>query len=381
MPSNSLSSIFLKYGRLITGIAWLISTLIYLKMHGVVTELEAAKYIEEAHRYIDTGAFSAPRFYFYSATIFIMAFAIKIHIGMFGAFIVQALLNLFAYIIFYKALTKIFQSPFTPILIIFYLLAFSPYQSWVVFLYTESIFFSSILILISVLILYKPDSLKNTLFIGLALFFTLISRPLGILLGVGVYLYFFYNANKKWKIFIACGSVVMIALGYFFINTIFSSIHDWHITQAFEEESIICDLPAKQPYQKLDLVKTGSPVYQLWYYLTHNFYHFLRFAGIKLQYFFLMTRNYYSSIHNFFLLLNALPVYLLALGSFFIKKQYFSKGIIAFLVITILVYAATIVFQCDDYHNRFILSIYPFFVLLAARSMEHFCLPAFKNNK
>jgi len=381
MIVNSGAPLFSKYGKLLTAFIWLISTLIYLSMHGVVTELEAAKYIEEAHLYINTGSFSAPRFYFYSATIFIMVFAIKINIGMFGVFVIQALLNLFAFTIFYKALTKIFKSPFTPLLIIFYLLAFSPYQSWIVFLYTESVFFSAILILISVLILNKPGNFKNILLIIMVLFFLLISRPLGILFGVGIYLYFFCHANKRWKIIIACSSVVMIVMGYFFINAVFSSIHDWSITQAFEEESIICDLPASQPYQELDLSKTGSPVYQLWYYLTHNFSHFLRFAGIKIQYFFLMTRNYYSSSHNYFLLLNAIPVYLLAICSFFIKQEYFSRGTIVFLVSSILIYAVTIIFQCDDYHNRFILSIYPIFVLLAARAAEHFCLLAFKNNK
>ena len=381
MPSKSFSYIVSKYGKLCIGIMWLISTLIYLYIHGVVTELEAAKYIEEAHRYIDTGSFSAPRFYFYSATIFMLVFAIKTGIGMFGAFIVQALLNLFAFLLFYKALTKIFQSSFTPILIIFYLLAFSPYQSWVVFLYTESVFFSAVLILVSVLILYKPANLTNILLIIIALCFTMVSRPLGILFGFGVYLYFFYTARKRWKIAIACSSVLLVVVSYFLINTAFATVHDWTITQGFEEESIICDMPSSPPYQKLDLDKTGSPVYQLWYYLLHNFSHFLQFAGIKLQYFFLMTRNYYSSAHNFFLLLNAIPVYLLALYSFFIKKKYFGKGITVFLVSTILMYAVTIVFQCDDYHNRFILSIYPIFVILAARSAEHFYLLAFKNNK
>lgn len=380
MTVTSYSSLLPKYGKLITGVVWLISTLIYLSIHGVVTELEADKYITEAHLYINTGSFSAPRFYFYCATIFILVFAIKTGIGMFGAFVIQAVLNLFAFIIFYKALTRIFQTSFTPIIIILYLLAFSPYQSWVVFLYTESVFFSAILILTSVLILYKPDNLKSILIILAALFLTLISRPLGVLFGVGVYLYFFINADRKWRIIIACGSVAMMALGYLFINAVFSSIHDWHITQAFEEESIICDLPASRPYQKLDLSTTGSPVYKLWYYLIHNFSHFLRFAGIKIQYFFLMTRNYYSSSHNYFLLLNIIPVYLLAVSSFFIKNRYFSKGIIVFLGSSILIYAVTIVFQCDDYHNRFILSIYPFFILLAARTAEHFCLLRFKNN-
>lgn len=381
MLPNSFSILIAKYGKPLTAIMWFATTLIYLSIHGVVTELEAAKYIEEAYRYIDTGSFSAPRFYFYSATIFIIVFAIKINIGMFGAFVIQALLNLFAFIFFYKALAKICLSAFTPLLIIFYLLVFSPYQSWIVFLYTESVFFSAVLILISALILYKPDNVKTVLIILLLFFIMLLSRPLGILFGLGIYLYFLYNANKKWKIIIACSSVIMLVMGYFFINAVFSSIHDWRITQGFEEESIICDLPASQPYQKLDLSITGSPMYQLWYYLTHNFSHFLRFAGIKIQYFFLMTRTYYSDLHNFFLLSNAIPVYLLALYSFFIKKPYFGKGVTIFLVGTIIMYAVTIVFQCDDYHNRFILSIFPIFVLLAARSAEHFCLLAFKNNK
>lgn len=381
MIVNSGSHIFSKYGKLLTAFMWLVSTLIYLGIYGVVTELEAAKYITEANLYLNTGSFSAPRFYFYCATIFIMVFAIKAGIGMLGAFIIQALLNLFAFIIFHKALSRIFESSFTPILIIFYLLAFSPYQSWIVFLYTESVFFSTVLILISVLILCKPDNFKNILMIILALCFTFISRPLGILFGVGVYLYFFYTAEKKWKIIIACSSVVLIVISYFFINTVFLSIHDWTITQGFEEESIICDMPASPPYQKLDLDKTGSPVYQLWYYLSHNFSHFLRFAGIKLQYFFLMTRDYYSSLHNYFLLLNVIPVYLLAVCSFFVRRQYFGKEIIVFITSTILIYTLAIVFQCDDYHNRFILSIYPLFVLLAARTAEFFCLPAFKNSK
>ncbi|MBL7701260.1 MAG: hypothetical protein JNM14_03340 [Ferruginibacter sp.] len=381
MPSNSLSSFFLRYGKLCTGLLWLLSVIIYLNIYGVVTRLEAEKYIDEANLYINTGSFSAPRFWFYSATIFIIAIAIKIKTGMVGAFVIQALLNFFAFMLFYKALTKIFQSALTPVLIIFYLLAFSPYQSWVVYLYTESVFFSAILMLVSTLILYKPDRLKNILFISLALLLAFISRPLGILLGMGVYVYFFYYANKKWKVIIACGSVVMMMLGYFVINTVFSSIHDWHITQAFEEESIICDLPASQPYQKLDLVNTGSPLYQLWHYVTHNFSHFLQFAGLKIQYFFLMTRNYYSNTHNLFLLLNVIPLYVSAICSFFIRKHKFSKEITAFLAGIILFYTLTIVFQCDDYHNRFLLSIYPLFVLLAARFLEHFCLFMFKHHK
>ena len=249
MSTKFYSGSILKYRYFQVGFIWLISTLVYLNLNGIVTNLEAGKYIEEAKRFINSGSFSSPRFYFYAVTLFIIVFAIKLKIGMIGAFIIQALLNLIAYLLFYKALSKVFKGHFTPLLIILYLLIFNPYQSWVVFLYTESAFFSAILILLSTLILYKPNNLKVVALIGLALVFTIVSRPLGILFGVGVYSYFFYHATKRWKIILGACSFIMVLTGYFLINIVFNNITDWRITQAFEQESIICDLPSALPYK------------------------------------------------------------------------------------------------------------------------------------
>lgn len=361
---------------------WLFSSLLYLKIFGIVTNLEAGKYIDEAGTLIKNGSFSAPRYWFYSITIFIIAIALKLKIGLTGALIIQALLNLYAYLFFYKALKKTFQIPATAFFIILYLLIFWPYQSWEVFLFTESVFFSLILILFSSVILYKPESIKNILLICIALVLVIMSRPLGILFGGSIYLYLFYCANNKWKIILGCGSLLFLAFSYYTINTIFSTIKDWTITQAFEQESVICDLPTTTPsFTKLDLATSGNPVYHLCYYLTHNFSHFLHFASIKLQYFFLMTRPFYSRVHNYFLLLNTIPVYLLMIGSFFIKKIKFNKGAAIFLISSIALYTLTIIIQCDDYQNRFILSIYPFFVILAGRTIEYFILYFFKNYK
>lgn len=368
--------------KILIVLIWLFSTLLYLKLFGIVTNLEAGKYIDEAGTFINNGSFSAPRYWFYSITIFIIAVALKLKIGLTGAFIIQALLNLYAYLFFYKALKKAFQIPATAFFIILYLLIFWPYQSWVVFLFTESAFFSLILILFSILILYKPESIKNILMICIALVLVIMSRPLGILFGGSIYLYFFYCANNKWKIILGCGSLLFLVFSYYTVNTIFSTIKDWTITQAFEQESIICDLPTTSPsFTKLDLAASGNPVYHLCYYLRHNFSHFLHFAGIKLQYFFLMTRPFYSKAHNYFLLLNTIPLYFLVMGSFFIKKIKFDKGTTIFLISSIALYTLTIIIQCDDYQNRFILSIYPFFVILAAQTIEYLILHFFKNYK
>jgi hypothetical protein len=350
-------------------------------MYGVFTVLESEKYISEANRFITDGTLSAPRYWFYCTTIFIIVIALKLNIGMLGAVILQSLLNLFAYLFFYSELKKLFKIPATAFFVVIYLLLFLPYQSWVVYLYTESAFFSSILILFSVVMRYKPNGIKNLLIIVLALLLVIISRPLGILFAGSIYVYLFYIADKRWKTILGFCSVALFLLAFYIINLIFSTIPDWRITQAFEEESIICDLPGSTlAYPKLALAATGSPVYKLFFYVTHNFNHFLHFSGVKLRYFFLMARPYFSKLHNYFLLINTVTVYLFVVAGFFIKKLTFNRGIFVFLITTIALYTLTIIVQCDDYHNRFILSIYPFFVILAAMTIEYLGLLLFKNN-
>lgn len=363
-------------------IIWLFTTLFYLNLFGIVTNLEAEKYIDQAHEFIKNGSFSAPRYWFYSITIFIIVIALKLKIGLTGAFILQALLNLFAYLLFYKALKKIFQIPATALAIVLYLLFFWPYQSWVVFLFTESAFFSLILILFSVVVLYKPQEAKNILLAGIALVLVIMARPLGILFTASIYFYLFFSVEIKWKISLGFILIALMAFAYYAVNTIFSSINDWSITQAFEQESIICNLPTTTPsYTQLHLAASGNPVYKLFFYITHNFSHFFHFAALKLQYFFLMTRSYYSVAHNYFLSGNTIVIYILAVAGFFIKQHPFTKGINAFLLTSILIYTITIILQCDDFHNRFVLSIFPFFVILAARTAEFILLYFLKNNK
>jgi hypothetical protein len=368
--SSGLTVSLDKYSKYIIILCWLAAVIFYYTFFGLMTSLEAQKYIREANSLLTTGTVSAPRFWFYSVTIFIIAIATKAGIGLFGAFIIQAVINLLSLLLFYKALKKIFYNTTTALFIILYLILFWPYQSWIVYLYTESVYFSLILVLLSVIILHKPKKLQNLLILSTALWLVIISRPLGILFIASTYLYLFINANKKWKIIIACGSVILIVIIVCVVNIIFSSITDWTITEAFERENIICD-EQTVPASGLALAASGSPVFKLWFYITNNFSHFIHFSGIKFRYFFLMIRDYYSNAHNYFLLLNIIPVYLLAVAGFFDKKKKILKSVMAFIICSIILYTITIVLQCDDYHNRFVLSIYPLFVVLAGFGYEY----------
>lgn len=380
---SKLKEIFFlpRYQRIIIILCWVASTLLYLKLFGIVTNHEAEKYINEAHYLLSHGSFSAPRYLFYSITVLLLALSFKMGLGVTGAFVMQAVINLGAFLFFHKALLTLYRSSITPLLIILYLLFFYPYQYWVVFLFTESVYFSFILMLFAAIVLYRPDNLKNILIAGGILILATLSRPLGILFWGSTIACIFYILPAKWKKIAAIAIVPLLIIGYYSINIIFTTIPDWRITQAFEQGSIICDLPGEKLTQPLDLAPPGNPVYELLYFLVHNPMQFLHFAGKKLVYFFFMSRPFYNAVHNYFLLANTIIVYLLAIIGFFAKKTSVKKHVIVFTCTAILLYAVTIMIQCDDYLNRFVLSIYPLFVILAARGAEQLSGFLFKNKQ
>jgi hypothetical protein len=358
-----------KYGRYIIVFCWLLLTAFYYCHFSLFTGLEADKYIEEANYFIAHGNFAVPKHWFYCATIFIIIFAIKIKAGLFGAFIIQALINLCACLFFYKALKTICRYDLTALLIVLVLLIFWPYQSWIVYLYTESVFYSSILILASVLILYRSHNARNILLIIAALIFVIISRPLGILFIIPTLLYFYIGLKKRTRIILLPLIIIGLCLAGYISNIVFSASADTPITLAVSQECIVCGI-IPVTHSSVNLSSQGTPLYQLYYYLANNFNHFLHFGMIKLKYFFMMTRSYYSVSHNIFLLIFAIPLYLLSIIRLFIADT--NKAFYVFQLSALLLFCFTIMLQCDDYHNRFVLALFPFFIIMAAQTVEHF---------
>ena len=202
-----------------------------------------------------------------------------------------------------------------------------------------------------------------------ALILVMISRPLGILFILPTLLYFFVQTRKKIRIilipffFIGAGVLIYIT------NTVFSTIADVTITLAASQECIVCGVIPKH-VSPIHLVSEGSPIYQLYYYVTHNFAHFLRLSILKLKYFFMMSRSYYSNLHNAVLLIFVIPIYVLGLVYIFSGKKKILLPFFVFQISSILLFSITIMLQCDDYHNRFILSLYPVFLLMAVKGWQ-----------
>lgn len=355
----------LKHDKVLFPLIWLITTFVYYFVFGINTELEAEKYIIQAKNFISTGQLTETRYWFYFPTIFIIAISLYVKGGFILAIILQAVINFIAFSIFFRALKKTFTDSIYPLIIVTFLLLFWPFQSWIVFLYTESIFYSSIMILVSVMLTTKLLTLRSLIYIFAALLFVIMSRPLGIIFCGGVYLFLISISQKKHKRILIFSSAVLFVISVLIINKIFSTISDWYILKPFIEENIICNFPSKKVNTDLILSDSKNPLMQLFYYIYYNTSHFLSYSFIKLKYFYLMQRPYYSNTHNFFLFINILPLYLLSCIAIFNKAQKF-KSILVFSITTIILFTLAIILQCDDWHNRFILSLFPIFCVLGA---------------
>jgi len=132
----------------------------------------------------------------------------------------------------------------------------------------------------------------------------------------------------------------------------------------FIEEHIICFVPLKPEGANLNIVQTSNPVNDIFYYIIHNPLHYSKFAVLKLFSFFNMTRSYYSPAHNILLAMILIPVYILALIGFFRFVKPF-KNFTIFLVSLLILYPLAVTFQCDDWHSRFTMVVFPYIILLA----------------
>jgi hypothetical protein len=343
---------------------WLLAEAFYAWKFGFNFQLEATKYINEANFILTNHHFSQARYLFYSSTIFIIALSSLLKTGVYGALIFIMLINIFSYLYFYRALQYHFGNKNIALMVCLLLITFWPYQLWSIYLYTENIFYSSVLLLFSWLLFFKKINIRFLVITFLILALVIISRPLGILFVIPVLLFIFLHLNKKQKILFYIVSILSLIFLNLIIQTVFTTTSDWSMRRSILDQSLICDIPDTNGNKNIVLSDNPSQLYQLFFYITHNFPIAFKLALVRLRYFFFMVRDYYSIIHNAYLLVYLISIYLLIIFRF--KKIYdaLSKPLGTFIISVILLFALTISLQCDDYHNRFFLTLMPIFMTL-----------------
>lgn len=353
-------------------IFWMIIQTTILIANGINVSGEGERVIREANNLQTLGHFSSPAFYMYFTEI-ALVFILHLKLGLSYSFIVfiQLILNFTALTCFYKFMCSLYQSKKIALIGAVLLICCFPYQIYNFYLYTESIFFSLVIIFSCKLLKERSFKIKSVLILIALLLLIMFTRPTAIfVLGATcVYLYFFFSKRVQlfWRIFIflslCTGSLLL--LNFLVVESSSSSVRgDFgiDILEPFRYEHIICGVPTVTNEAAIKTIKNSNSLNGLLYYLIHNFKQFSRLALLKTKVFFGLQRTYYSTIHNIFLAVYFYPIYICFLLAIFkIKKK--TPIAFSYFIALILFFWICVMCSCDEWHNRFFITLTPFWIL------------------
>ena len=349
---------------------WLLMQCLLLSLHGIYIGGEAGKYVYEAHRLLATQDLSSNNYLLYITTIGLIYISVKAGAGFYLALLAQLSLNLLATLSFHKLAQK-FTDKTTAFLATISLITFYPYQQFNFFLQTESIYFSLVVLLTSYILRLTSLHLSSFLAILLAVAVLTVTRPTGLLVSVPVFLYlhFAFMRKKNQFIVIPAYMIALIIAGIIF-NAIMGSGGELNFLLPFVQEHIICGVPTRL-VPGISFSQQDNSIIGVLTYVSNHAEQVLQ-LGIKRSIaFFGLYRDYFSTVHN---TLNIAAFSLLYIFMFF-SLYYWAvrnKVIACYFLFFIAVTWFTVIFTCDDWHNRFILCLVPMFLLLALPALGRF---------
>lgn len=362
---KSVQKIWDKKDWLILLVIWLVVQSFLLLTNGIKTDGEAIRVIGEANKLINSGHLSAPNFAMYFLEISLIYLKLKIGFGYEIIVLIHLFVNAFALYHFYHFLLNLYSSTWLALLGGILLLACYPYQVYNSFLYTESLFFSLSIIYSCYFLNIERFNTKNICTVLFLLLLLCITRPTGIFFAGASIVYLFFKLSDKMK---AINRVFLFtalsAIALFVLNMLMGTGGGIDILLPFKDERIICEVPTLSYEVNIKTSSNSNSIFGLLYYIAHNFDQFTRLAWLKTLAFFGLYRPYYSFTHNLFIGSFFYPLYLFIVIAFFRFKKAIPISFIYFLTLIIITWLS-VVFSCDEWHNRFFLTLTPFLIIPA----------------
>jgi 4-amino-4-deoxy-L-arabinose transferase-like glycosyltransferase len=344
--------------------AFLLVQVVLFIQYGVFTGLEAEKYVTQGNLLYETGRLSDTKYIFYLPVILLVYGCKFLGASYFPVVIVQVMLAMLAMLFFYKLASKL-ENPSIAFYSALLLSLFIPLQTWNFFLYSDSIFISLTIIYAYLIIKYGEGRAIASGILLLFLILLIFSRPHGLLFIPPTIVYLVFKKQpKSWRTFNIILCLLLVVLMYLLLNVAFTGGEDMDAMKPFIEEHIICFVPENPQGAALNVIHSGNPVNDIFYYLFHNPLHFLKLTALKLFSFFNLTRPYYSTAHNVALAVVFIPLYFFAVVGILKTWRTFSNFRL-YLFSLLVLYPLGATFQCDDWHSRFTMVIFPYLILLA----------------
>ncbi len=357
---------------ILLALIWFCLQCFFIWNFGIVTNLEATKYINEAQTFLATGKYSTNNFLFYSTEILLIALAIKLKTGFLVIVLLQMLLNGISIICFFKIAQRLSENKGIAYLSTFYFLIFFYYHLFNTYLFTESLFFSISVIYTYFLFSQERITMKSVALLLFFLTLLYLTRPTGIYFLPATYLFIIIKFYRKhaFKI-IAVTTLFALAALFLLLNFSLARGGEFDFSLPFEKEMIICGISNISSTHQIIIPVEKNSIQGLFYIVTNHPGLFISLSLKRLSAFFGVSRSFYSAFHNLFVSIYFYIMYviiLLGIRSLFKRN----KAEVWFLITNIALMAITVSLSCDEWGNRFIFSVMPFFLLLSVISIYNF---------
>ena len=360
--SDKNNSVIQKRFLSILFFVWLIIQLFTLSQFGIVTHNEAVKYINEAQFFLNHGHYSEQKYLFYSAYIFLHVLFLKAGFEITGVYLTQLFGSLFAMFFFFKTVYRVSKNVKQAFVTTFLLLVCYTWQWWTVFLYTESLFCSLLIIFTYLVFGINKRVIMHDLLASLVFILILFARPTGILLIPVICLLLFYKLIKRKKIISAIVfGLVIFSVFVILLNFSMNAGSDFDFIKPLVENNVLC-YDSEEPVIGIHINDHGLK--GVIDYIQDYPGNFLRLAGLKFVSYWSLTRPGNSALHNWWLRLFFYPLYACGfIGIFNLKKgqTYFLLYCLGIFAI----FTTSVMVSCDDSDNRFIVAVIPLVIFLA----------------
>jgi hypothetical protein len=248
-------------------------------------------------------------------------------------------------------------------------LAFAAYptlQQWNFYILTESLFIS--LLIISIYVSITARTWPHFIVATCIVLFTVTIRPNGFIVLIAVLA---YMAHVLWirdkKVYLVILIIFSAAIAIFAFNTIDDMASQETILTFYEEGVVIYDYQSTKEniaFHATTCRAVDSTVGQIFCFFKIHPLTTVNLIISRFGSFILHVRPYWSDFHNIFSLVTLIPIYLLAITSFFGAK---SQNPEAWLLVTVFFLQATIVsFTIADWDGRFLDVVLTPIIILAS---------------
>ncbi|QEC58318.1 hypothetical protein [Flavisolibacter ginsenosidimutans] len=346
-------------------VAWIVLHLFLFFHFGIVTGLEAGKYIDRANDLVKQGAYPTDNFIFYSTEILLIAAAKCLHLGYGVVVTVQLGFNALACYCFYRIVEKLTKQNKAPFYFTLGFIAMFFYQLYNIYLFTESLYFSFSILFFYRLLKFSTFRLRQFVEVVLWLILLCFTRPVGLffLPSTFVFIIFKFYREQATMLLLTAGVIVCVAF-FFLINYSRNSGEEYDYILRFTDGYVICGIPS-MPAKSIQFPVKENSLQGLAYLMIHYPGYFFSLFFQRLLAFFSAVRRYYSLPHNLFVAGYFCSLYVLAVWG--IKKNFRIHGAeILFMLLLIFFTALSAGLACDEWHSRFLYTVFPFLMLLAA---------------